>query len=165
MLALPKFRTFRSSVIFSAVVGAVLAQRHFGMGLVLVLLILAPWVVVSAATAYGRPEQRSILVARICIWVVMCALVVGWHFYLHQTTRTKAQEIVDKVLAFQRSTGAFPENLLMVGITDEERKQLLGLSFYRREERDATLVYASTYMTFETEQYSFSTRRWAHVYD
>jgi hypothetical protein len=163
MPSIPRLSAYRGTLIVSVVLGLLLCQRHLGFAIGLVWVVLLPWVAVNMFSAYKQSGRWPLFITKTCIWALMSVAVLGWHVYLYYSVRAEAQRIVERVIASRRTNGVFPENLAVVGVSDEQRKNALGLSGYFRKESGAFLFYASTYVPFEVEQYDFAAARWTHT--
>lgn len=95
----------------------------------------------------------------------MSVTVVSWHFYVHHSTRGKAQKIVDKIESFHASNRTYPVEISDVGVSKDQMKELLGLSYYINKNGKVLFGYASTFVAFEFEEYNFANHTWIHIYD
>jgi hypothetical protein len=162
MTAWPQIKTLRSTLIAAGVVALFLCQRHLGFMVLLEGLILAPWIVFSIWVSIKNPQQRSLRAAKVGIWLLSVGIVIGVHFFVATQTRERAQKLVDAVMSYHASHGAYPVDTQSIGYTKEEVRSMIGMGGYRFEHSQPSFFYASTYVPFETEDYDFSKRKWKH---
>jgi hypothetical protein len=160
---------YKKKIYFSLAAAALmvflLGQNHAGFILYFVLFALLFWIPYSVYVIYRRPDARASQLARVAIWLVAVALVVGIHYIRHETTRHNADEIAASINKFMATHSRCPVTLDEVGITQQQRKDLLGISGYSCEVGKPFLFYAVTYAAFDVFQYDFQTKSWEYRAD
>lgn len=161
----PQIKALRSTFIGAIVVTFLLCQRHVGFMVLFEVICVLVFIVISAWVSIRRPQQRSIQAAKIGVWLLSVGIVIGAHIILAKKTKIDAQKIVDAVITYQASHGAYPPNIESIGFTKSERKSMIGLGGYFLTDGQPQFFYASTYVPFETEHFDFSKRIWRHSSD
>lgn len=165
MSVLSALGQYRSTIAAAAVLGFLIAARHAAFVILLVWLVLIIYGLAATVKAIKTPELRAPLLAKASIWVFMSVAVVSWHLYVHHSTRGKAQQIVDKIESLHVSNGTYPVEISDIGVSKDQMKELLGLSYYINKNGKVLFGYASTFVAFEYEEYDFANHTWVHIYD
>lgn len=156
---------FIRTIFVSALVVLLLSQRHCGFMLVFVLFVLIPSFAYSGYRCACFPVERKLRLQKVIVWCVAVAVIVAVHLVRHQTAKTYAQGVSEKIETYISVHGRCPAGLEDVGISRSAFKENLGMGGYRCENQAPFLFYASTYVPFDTENYDFVQREWRHVYD
>lgn len=150
------------SLMVSGVVALFLSQRHMGFMLILLAPVLVPWFGYSVYVATTQPARRIDQLARVAVWLLAVISVVATHVFWHVTTRNQANQIVAAIQSYMRQHGRCPENLMVIGITQEQLRKKTGLSGYHCERGEPQFIYAVTFAVFETYDYDFKRKEWRY---
>ncbi|HEY8023131.1 MAG TPA: hypothetical protein VIF60_01105 [Burkholderiaceae bacterium] len=148
----------RNTLITAALFVLLLAPPHAGFMIIFFGLPLAIWIPVTLTKAFSRPESKAIQFTRVAIWVVAVCLVGVIHYARHVIVRNDANQIVAGIKAYRTKNGHYPETLSEIGISNEELKNRLGLSYYNSEKPN--LSYAATFIVFDTYDFDFMKDAW-----
>ncbi len=158
-------RQLAPTFIACCVVTFLLSARYAGFVVFFLAVALVPWLIYSGWTAIRKPASRSLMYARMGIWVLGVTVILGAHLYMNVAARTEGQRIVGKIEAYITQHGSCPATLAAVGIDKDEVKKVLGINAYICEAGRPMFFYGTTYVPFEMENYDFTQHRWSHVYD
>jgi hypothetical protein len=112
-----------------------------------------------------KPTVRRLQLVKAGIWVLGVSIVMIVHANMFITARKNAAQVANTLEAYIRKNGKCPQSLSSVGVSETELRKAVGHVAYICESGKPTLFYWSTFVPFETENYSFSTHTWEHVYD
>jgi hypothetical protein len=155
-------RPLRDSLISACVVGVLFSLHGMGTGLVFVIMMMALWLPYGLFVIVRYPERRRVQSLKIGIWVLMLSAVLSFHFIRHQTARSYADSIVQKIEQFRETQGRYPERLDEVGTNLVEMKDRLVVPYYSNRPQ---FYYANTMAAFHLWSYDFSQRQWIDQYD
>jgi hypothetical protein len=158
----PQIKALRSTFIGAIVVTFLLCQRHAGFMVLFEAICVLVFVAISIWVSIHRPQQRSIQAAKVGVWLLSIGIVIGVHIILAERTKIDAQKIVDAIITYHASHGAYPPNIESIGYSESERKSMIGFGGYFFTNGQPDFFYASTYVPFETENFDFSKRIWWH---
>ncbi len=153
-------RQILSPLLGAALVAFVLCQRHAGIGLGLVLPLLIIWLPYSIFVSVFHPQRRPLQLAQMAIWTGAVVTIVSVHYVRHVVTRHNADEIVTTINKYTAQHGHCPATTDDIGITRQELKAKLGLSYYECKDGKQTFVYGVTYMPYDTYSYNFAKATW-----
>ena len=153
------------TLIASLIVVLLLAQRHSGFMLSLVLLFLVPWLAYSGYRCIRFPTERNLRIKKAIVWFVAVLVIFSVHLVMYWSAKSYALSISEKIEAYISSHGQCPTELEDVGISKRAFKEHLGLGSYACKDQRPFFFYASTYVPFETEYYDFTNHEWRHAYD
>ena len=155
-------RKILTALIGAALVVLVMAPRHAGFMLYIVVLAMVFWLPYSAYVIVRRPQYRRLQIALVAIWLVAVALVAGIHYVRHQTTRRDAQEIAIAIQSFIATRGRCPTSLEEIGISQRQLSDKLGISSYQCVDGKPSFFYSATYIVFDIYDYDFNTGSWVY---
>lgn len=159
----PRWRSLLPTAVTAALLTLLLAQRHAGFVLGMLLLFLIPGGCYSAFIIVARPAKRNLQATKVAIWAVACVVVVAVHGVMHVSARRYADTVVQSLQAYARLHGHYPPTLEAAGVSPNEFHQRLGLSNYTLAGEVPRLAYGTTYMPFAVEQYDFDRHEWQVV--
>lgn len=132
--------------------------------LYLFLLIWLFWFPYCAYVILKKPAARKFQLIRLAIWLSAAACIAGVHFIYHYSARHYADGVASKIEAYSASNGRYPSAISDVGITKEQLREYLGISYYQVDESGKpNLIYAVTFEPFSTFVYDFEKRSWKYL--
>jgi hypothetical protein len=152
-------------IVTAGVLAFLFAQRHAGFMVIMEVLFLVPWTLWSAWVIAVKPQPRRLQSAKLGIWWLSVALIVGVHYVRATTTRASAQQVVDAVLAYRTAHGVYPADIQAIGYTKDQLRDMIGFGGYFMKDKKPLFFYASTYVAFETDHYDFARNEWTHIGD
>lgn len=157
---------WRGAVVAASVTAVLLSQRHSGFLLIFEALFLIPWLVYSAYVMVTQPARRKTQCVRVLAWLLSVAVVVGVHLYVAHTTRSHAEEIVQRIKSYVVQHGRCVATLDELGLSREALRATVGLSAYGCDAAGKpSFFYAVTYVPFETYSYDFDGGVWQYSPD
>lgn len=148
------------NTIFGCAVMLLSAMPMAGM----LLLIFIPLVVGALAKSgflvLRKRVETKVFITKLLMWSSCVMVVLLTHYIRHHDTRRMANDVVLQIEQFHQENSVYPESILEVGLTEKELRKNLIMGFYDYSERGPLLVYAVTYMPFETYHYDFKEREW-----
>lgn len=158
-------RKVLSSLIAAALVVFIFCQEHAGIGLVLFIPILIIWLPYSIFVSVAKPQRRGLQFTQMAIWIGAVAIIAAVQYVRHEVTRRNANEIAAAINRYSAQHGHCPATIEDIGITRDQLREKLGLSYYQCKGGKQTLFYAVTYTVFDTYDYDFSKGTWNYQRD
>lgn len=113
---------------------------------------------------WRSPEVRGKYVFFIGIILLSSAIVASVHTWRHHQARGYADNIVAELEKHRLQHGKLPVSLNEVPAlaSDGKRPHML---YYQNKNGDPFLLYAATFVPFETWHYDFKEKLWVYDYD
>jgi hypothetical protein len=153
------------AVIAAAIVTWLFSQRGALLGFFFLSLPLLAWMLLTFVRACRDSVRRKIHLARVLVWIIASALIVGIHQARHQAARDYANEVVAKVKNFSAAQGRCPKSLEEIGVDKQALREKLGTTLYRCLEDAPTLLYTNPMNGFDRYRYDFARDVWEYIPD
>lgn len=156
----PDKKAILKTVILCFVVLFLTFPRHGGFILIFFLLFLIPSIIKSLYIIFVKHQEKKLRAIQISLWVVSCVVVAAHHIYLHKTTRVYANSVSNSIEQFYSQKGVYPSSIEEVGIKKESlRKHKM---YYSRDNQGPNLMYAATWIVFDTYYFDFKSKTWKY---
>jgi hypothetical protein len=148
----------------SILIGLWCAQKGAGFFLYLVIPFLFGWLIYCAYLFLRKPSERISQLLKIGVW---CFVLAGV-FITHEHYRTKSREAADSVAsavsAYHIKNGAFPPSLVDARVNLSNRGGPWRIIYLFRS-KDPSLLYPSTFSSFDKYHYDFAKSEWVFLPD
>jgi len=161
---LKQWRKYLSTLLGALLAFFLVGTNHGGFMLFFLIAILLIWAFYNLIRGRTQPERRRPFAVKCLLWLVTLVIIVGNHVYLFQASRRDADFLASKVLIFKTAHGRYPVDMQEAGITDPDfgRHWML---HYDAANGQPFMLYAATFIVFDTYDYDFQTRQWRYHSD
>ena len=135
-----------------------------GFLMVLFIPFIFVTLVLNVIAIIRKPERRRLSITRVVVWLVVPMIVGIAHWYWYRASRTDANVAAAAVIRYKAQTGSWPKSLQEAGIADPRfgKRWMLG---YLPDAQRPFMVYAATFMMFDSYTYNFEENRWDYSPD
>ncbi len=153
----PELKAVPAAIVFALIFG----QIHCGFVVVFFLPFFMVYFIYCAFIALRRPLERKVTSARAATWACALLAVAVSHWYWFVASRADANRVVSAVIEYRNRTGNYPPDLAAVGIEVKqlESKWMLG---YRLWHGQPSVLYAATFIIFDTYDFDFDAQTWRY---
>ncbi len=130
--------------------------------LIAFLIFLIPLSLYSAFIMYKKKDERKLRATKLAIWAVAIAVILATHYNRHINTRMVANAIVASIEKYKSDTGDYPDNLEIIGVSNQHLRKQLGRFRYNYRNGKASLFYRVTYIIYDTYSYDFEQKEWQY---
>ena len=148
-------------LLFCALSVLLLAQKHAGFMLYLLLPIMLVYLLLSAWRIRKQPQRLPELPLKMLLCLTSISAIAMVHMHYHQQARAQANRVVAAIIAYQQSHGAYPASLQAAHIQVTPSARI----YYHLREQQPSLFYPTTFTPFETYDYQFDSQQWQHRAD
>lgn len=151
-------------IVIWAVLTFICSAEHAGFMIYLIALPCLLYAVIRCLFNLRSPEVRGKYVFFIGIILLASAIVAGVHVWRHHQARDYADNILAELDKYQQQHGKLPTNLNEIPALahDGKRPHML---YYRNDKGSPFLLYAATFVPFESWHYDFKEKQWVYDYD
>ncbi len=135
---------------------------HGGFILIFFLLFFIPLSLYSGFVMYRKKDERKLRATKLVIWAVVIIVILATNYNRHINTRFDANAIVKSIEKYKSDTGDYPNNLEIIGVSNQHLRKQLGMSGYYYNDGKARLFYSVTYIPFDTYSYNFELKVWQY---
>ena len=139
------------------------SQRHAGF---MIWLFVAPIILYHAAQTMRfrkNPVRLSQHLFSFGASLLVALEIASVHTYLHVTSRTQADQVVNTVLSYKATHGHYPNELTAIEDTKTMPPRELMLGYSSKEKPQ--LFYAETFVPFAVWVYDFKSLKWEGPFD
>lgn len=111
---------------------------------------------------YRKKDERKLRATKLVIWAVVIIVILATNYNRHINTRFDANVIVKSIEKYKSDTGDYPDNLEIIGVSNQHLRKQLGMSGYYYNDGKARLFYSVTYIPFDTYSYNFELKVWQY---
>jgi len=151
---------FSKSLIGSFIgIGSLLIFQSFSGTVIFIFLIfLIPLSIYSLIVIFKYKNQRQIRSTKLFLWLLAFLLSFSYNFYINESIRTEANNLVTKIESYKLNNGQLPQNLQEIGVLEKDIDNKIIVVFYYNEKRGVNLSYTGTYMDMYI--YDFKEKIW-----
>lgn len=151
-------------IVIWVVITFICSAEHAGFMLYLIALPCLLYAAIRCLCNLRSPEVRGKYVFFIGIVLLASAIVAGVHAWRHHQARDYADNVIAELKKHQQQHGEFPASLDEIPALASVGKRPHML-YYSNEEGSPYLLYAATFVPFESWHYDFKEKHWVYDYD
>ena len=141
----------RSLIIsFLGMSSLLILQSFSGTVIFLFLIFLIPLSIYSLIVMFKGKKQRQIRSIKLLLWFLAVIFSFCYNFYINESIRMEAKNIVTKIENYKLDKNKFPENLKQIEVLSKDIKNKIILIFYFDEKNQVHLSYLDTYTQIYT---------------
>ena len=133
---------------------------HAGFMICFVGFFLAMWIVLGMIAVIQEREELKPRAIKLGLWMATIAIVLGLHWHYAVDARQTADNYARAIEQYKSEHGAYPRDLMAAGL-DEKAAHRLMLS-YSVDDGKPFLIYAATFIIFDTYDYDFEHHTWKY---
>lgn len=157
-------RAYGFTLAMCALMVALCIQRGAATFLVVFILVLLPATLYSLVKAIRNPRQRKWRAAKLGLWVLGIAIVLGMVEKHGNDARAEADAVAAKITSYKKQRGAWPASLEEAGAGSRETLTA-SRARYGLLEGAPHLMYPHPTIIFDAYVYDFNKQAWKYEPD